>query len=185
MKVIETALPEVKIIEPDVFGDDRGFFLETWQKQRYLDAGIGSENGFMQDNLSYSKKDVLRGLHYQYENTQGKLVYVLQGSVFDVAVDIRKGSPNFGKWVGVDLTSENKRQLYVPEGFAHGFCVTSETVLFAYKCTDTYNPKAEISIQWNDPAIGIEWSVESPALSEKDKSAKPLSEIEPQLLRAY
>lgn len=185
MKVIETDLPEVKIIEPDVFGDERGFFMETWQKQRYLEVGIGTEQGFLQDNLSYSKKDVVRGLHYQYENIQAKLLYVLQGSVFDVAVDIRKGSPNFGKWVGVELSSENKRQLYVPEGFAHGFCVTSETVLFAYKCTDVYNPNCEISIKWDDPAIGIQWPVDAPTLSDKDIAAKPLSEMPAEKLATY
>ncbi len=185
MKVINTSLPEVKIIEPKVFADERGFFLETWQKQRYVDAGICETSTFVQDNLSYSKKNVVRGLHYQYENTQAKLIYVLQGSVFDVAVDIRRGSANFGKWTGVELTSENKRQLYVPKGFAHGFCVTSETVLFAYKCTDIYNPQCELSIKWDDPDIGIEWPVSSPVLSDKDIAAKPLADVEPEYLAKY
>ncbi len=185
MKIIDTALPEVKIIEPKVFGDERGFFLETWQKQRYREAGIGTMNDFLQDNLSYSKKDVVRGLHYQYENTQAKLLYVLQGSVYDVAVDIRQGSANFGKWVGVELSSENKRQLYVPEGFAHGFCVTSDTVLFAYKCTDIYNPQCELSIKWDDPAIGIEWPVATPILSDKDINAVPLAEVNSKYLAKY
>ena len=185
MNVIETALPEVKIIEPKVFGDERGFFMETWQHQRYIEAGIGTVKNFVQDNLSYSTKDVLRGLHYQYENTQAKLVYVLQGSVLDVAVDIRQGSANFGQWVSVELSSENKRQLYVPEGFAHGFLVTSETVLFSYKCTDIYNPNAEISIQWDDPKIGVEWSTKSPNLSDKDLNAQALSEIDKKLLPTF
>ncbi len=185
MKIIDTSLPEVKIIEPKVFGDERGFFLETWQKQRYVSAGIETKNDFLQDNLSYSKKDVLRGLHYQYENIQAKLVYVLQGSVFDVAVDIRQGSVNFGKWAGVELTSENKRQLYIPEGFAHGFCVISETVLFAYKCTDIYNPQCELSIKWDDPAIGIEWPLTNPILSDKDNQAKLLADVSSEYLSKY
>lgn len=185
MRIIDTTLPEVKIIEPKVFGDERGFFLETWQKQRYLEAGIGTTNDFVQDNLSSSRKDVVRGLHHQYENTQAKLLYVLQGSVFDVAVDIRQGSANFGKWAGVELTSENKRQLYVPEGFAHGFCVTSDTVLFAYKCTDIYNPQCELSIKWDDPAIGIKWPVTTPILSDKDINAPPLAEVNSEYLAKY
>jgi len=185
MNVIDTVLPEVKIIEPKVFGDERGFFMETWQKQRYTELGIGSENSFLQDNLSYSKLNVVRGLHYQYENVQAKLLYVLLGSVFDVAVDIRQGSPNFGKWVGVELSSDNKRQLYVPEGFAHGFCVTSETVLFAYKCTDIYNPKYELSIKWDDPKIGIKWPVTEPILSDKDINAEPLENVNSNYLASY
>jgi dTDP-4-dehydrorhamnose 3,5-epimerase len=167
MNVIETDLPGVLIIEPKVFGDDRGFFMETWNKERYAEAGIPTE--FVQDNISFSKKGVLRGLHFQDPNPQGKLVSVLQGEVYDVAVDIRRGSPAFGKWVGVSLSSDNKRQLYVPEGFAHGFCVTSETALFSYKCTDWYNSKAEKTLLWNDPGLGIKWPLEKPRLSEKDK----------------
>lgn len=174
MKVLETKLPGVLIIEPDVHGDARGFFMETWQKERYAQYGLPTN--FVQDNLSFSHKGVLRGLHYQDPNPQGKLVYVLQGEVFDVAVDIRRGSPTFGQWVGVTLSSENKRQLYIPEGFAHGFCVTSETALFAYKCTDYYNPQAEHGIIWNDPDIGIEWPVKKPILSEKDKECSLLRE---------
>jgi dTDP-4-dehydrorhamnose 3,5-epimerase len=167
MNVIETDLPGVLIIEPKVFGDDRGFFMETWNKERYAEAGIPTE--FVQDNISFSKKGVLRGLHFQNPNPQGKLVSVLQGEVFDVAVDIRRDSPTFGKWVGVNLSFENKRQLYVPEGFAHGFCVTSETALFSYKCTDWYNSEAEKTLLWNDLGLGIKWPLEKPRLSEKDK----------------
>jgi dTDP-4-dehydrorhamnose 3,5-epimerase len=167
MNVIETDLPGVLIIEPKVFGDDRGFFMETWNKERYAEAGIPTE--FVQDNLSFSRKGVLRGLHFQDPNPQGKLVSVLQGEVYDVAVDIRRGSPAFGKWVGVSLSSDNKRQLYVPEGFAHGFCVRSEFALFSYKCTDSYNSLAEKTLMWNDSNIGIEWPVIDPQISGKDK----------------
>lgn len=175
MNIIKTKLPGVLIIEPKVIRDARGFFMETWQKFRYEEYGIPSN--FVQDNLSFSQKGVLRGLHSQNPNPQGKLVYVLQGEVFDVAVDIRDGSPNFGEWVGVVLSSENKRQFYVPEGFAHGFCVNSETALLAYKCTDIYNSQAEFSVMWNDPDIGIEWPVLSPILAEKDKVALKLRDI--------
>ena len=185
MNVIETALPEVKIIEPVVHGDQRGFFMETWQEKRYIEYGINLDNNFVQDNLSSSRKNVLRGLHYQHNKMQAKLVYVLQGAVFDVAVDIRKGSPNFGKWVGVELSSENKLQLYVPAGFAHGFCVTSDTVMFAYKCSDIYDAASEVSILWNDPEIGIEWPINSPLLSDKDLTAKPLNSIPSNLLPNY
>jgi dTDP-4-dehydrorhamnose 3,5-epimerase len=167
VNVIETDLRGVLIIEPKVFGDDRGFFMETWNKERYAEAGIPTE--FVQDNLSFSRKGVLRGLHFQDPNPQGKLVSVLQGEVFDVAVDIRRGSPTFGKWVGVNLSFENKRQLYVPEGFAHGFCVVSESALFSYKCTDWYNSDAEQTLIWNDPNIGVKWPFDNPLLSEKDK----------------
>jgi dTDP-4-dehydrorhamnose 3,5-epimerase len=176
MKVIETKLPGVLIFGPKVFGDSRGFFMETWNKRRYEEAGI--TGNFVQDNLSYSSYGVLRGLHFQNPNAQGKLVYVIEGEVFDVAVDIRVGSPTFGQWVGVTLSSENKRQFYVPEGFAHGFCVTSETALFAYKCTDLYNPSAEGGILWNDPDIGIEWPIVNPILSDKDKKNQQLSKMD-------
>lgn len=185
MKIIETALEGVKVIEPDVYGDERGFFMETWQQQRYRKNGIAIDKPFVQDNLSSSKKNVLRGLHYQHKNTQAKLVYVLQGSVFDVAVDIRTGSPTFGQWFGIELSSENKRQLYIPEGFAHGFCVTSDTVMFAYKCSDIYNPECELSIQWNDPEIGIQWPVTSPVLSDKDKAAEAFCRIPAELLPRF
>jgi len=175
MKVLETEIPGVVIIEPKVFGDNRGFFLETWNEARYVEAGI--EGPFVQDNLSYSVKGVLRGLHFQDPNPQGKLVYVLQGEVFDVAVDIRAGSPTFGKWVSVMLSSENKRQFYISPGLAHGFCVTSETALFTYKCTDLYNPAAEKGIIWNDPDIGIRWPIDEPVLSEKDKKNVRLRDV--------
>ena len=176
MNVIQTKLPGAIIIEPQVFGDARGFFVETWNQARY--AAVGLPLDFVQDNLSFSARGVLRGLHFQNPNTQGKLVYVLQGEVFDVAVDIRKGSPNFGQWVGVMLSSENKRQFYVPAGFAHGFCVTSETALFAYKCTDIYNPQAENGIIWNDPDIGIKWPVSNPILATKDQRNLRLRDID-------
>lgn len=175
MHIKETTLPGVRIIQPKVFGDERGFFTETWNQARYAEIGIPEH--FVQDNLSFSRRGVLRGLHYQHPNAQGKLVYVLQGEVFDVAVDIRVGSPTFGETAVAILSSENKRQFYIPPGFAHGFCVTSETALFAYKCTEFYDPKAENSILWNDPAIGIAWPVDAPALSAKDQAAQTLMDI--------
>ena len=174
VNVRETDLPGVLVVEPDVFGDERGFFLETWNRARYEEAGLPGD--FVQDNLSFSSRGVLRGLHFQNPHPQGKLVYVLQGEVFDVAVDIRVGSPTFGRWTGVSLSSENKRQLWVPEGFAHGFVVTSETALFSYKCTDLYHREAEASVLWNDPDIGIEWPVKEPTLSTKDLAAPTLKE---------
>lgn len=175
MNVIETSLPGVLILAPKVFGDERGFFMETWNAERYMEAGLPGR--FVQDNLSYSARGVLRGLHFQNPDQQGKLVYVLRGEVFDVAVDIRVGSPTFGEWVGTTLSAENRRQLYVPEGFAHGFLVTGDEALFAYKCTARYNAGAEGSVLWNDPDIGIEWPSEIPALSEKDRAAPTLGEI--------
>ncbi|WP_305845633.1 dTDP-4-dehydrorhamnose 3,5-epimerase [Photobacterium kishitanii] len=176
MKVIETDIPDVKIIEPAVFGDERGFFMETWNQNKFEELVTGKPTKFVQDNHSKSKKGILRGLHYQTENTQGKLVRVISGEVFDVAVDIRKGSPTFGKWVGVYLSAENKRQLWVPEGFAHGFYVTSDEAEFVYKCTDYYNPSTEHSILWNDPEIDIKWPLlQEPLLSEKDRAANLLS----------
>ncbi|HAS3607705.1 TPA: dTDP-4-dehydrorhamnose 3,5-epimerase [Vibrio cholerae] len=181
MKVIETDIPDVKIIEPTVFGDERGFFMETWNQKRFEELVTGKPTLFVQDNHSKSKKGILRGLHYQTENTQGKLVRVVSGEVFDVAVDIRKDSPTFGKWVGVYLSAENKRQLWVPEGFAHGFYVTSDEAEFVYKCTDYYNPKAERSIVWNDEQLAIEWPIEngkSPQTSEKDKYGESILKIE-------
>ncbi|WP_139685731.1 dTDP-4-dehydrorhamnose 3,5-epimerase [Vibrio tasmaniensis] len=170
MKVIDTRIPDVKIIEPSVFGDERGFFMETWNQKKFEEVVTGKPTPFVQDNHSKSKKGILRGLHYQTENTQGKLVRVVSGEVFDVAVDIRKDSPTFGLWVGEYLSSENKRQLWVPEGFAHGFYVTSDEAEFVYKCTDYYNPKGELSISWNDPQLNVEWPLNGifPILSEKD-----------------
>jgi len=179
MKVIETNIPDVKIIEPAVFGDERGFFMETWQQKKFEELVTGKPCEFVQDNHSKSKKGILRGLHYQTENTQGKLVRVISGEVFDVAVDIRKNSPTFGQWVGVYLSAENKRQLWVPEGFAHGFYVTSDEAEFVYKCTDYYNPQAEISIIWNDKNIGIDWPIDTaPQLSDKDSTARTLEDVD-------
>lgn len=183
MNVRETDLPEVLLVEPKVFGDDRGFFMETWNSERYREVGLPSE--FVQDNLSYSERGVLRGLHFQNPDQQGKLVYVLQGEVFDVAVDIRAGSPRFGRWTGATLSAENKRQLYIPEGFAHGFLVTSDAALFAYKCTARYNAGAEAGILWNDPEIGIGWPTDQPTLSEKDRNVPRLSEIPRERLPVY
>ncbi|KAB1183216.1 dTDP-4-dehydrorhamnose 3,5-epimerase [Photobacterium damselae] len=170
MNIIETDIPDVKIIEPTVFGDERGFFMETWNQKKFEELVTGKPTRFVQDNHSKSNKGILRGLHYQTENTQGKLVRVVSGEVFDVAVDIRKNSPTFGKWVGVYLSAENKRQLWIPEGFAHGFYVTSDEAEFVYKCTDYYNPSAEHSILWNDQDLGIEWPLDvMPDMSFKDK----------------
>ncbi|MBM7072098.1 dTDP-4-dehydrorhamnose 3,5-epimerase [Shewanella sp. 202IG2-18] len=171
MKVIDTSIPDVKIIEPSVFGDERGFFMETWQQKKFEELVSGKPTAFVQDNHSKSKKGILRGLHYQTENTQGKLVRVISGEVFDVAVDIRKDSPTFGRWVGEYLSADNKRQLWVPEGFAHGFYVTSEEAEFVYKCTNYYHPASEITIAWNDSDIGIDWPTQSePFLSAKDRT---------------
>jgi dTDP-4-dehydrorhamnose 3,5-epimerase len=175
MNVIETSLPGVLILEPRVFGDERGFFMETWNSRRYEEAGLPER--FVQDNLSYSARGVLRGLHFQNPQPQGKLVSVLRGEVFDVAVDIRVGSPTFGEWTGVTLSAENKHQFYVPPDFAHGFLVTGEDALFFYKCTDFYAPSAEGIVLWNDPEIGIEWPAGAPTLSERDGNAPPLREM--------
>ncbi|USD60273.1 dTDP-4-dehydrorhamnose 3,5-epimerase [Vibrio sp. SCSIO 43140] len=176
MKVKATSIPDVKIIEPQVFGDERGFFMETWQQNKFERLVTGKSTPFVQDNHSKSSKGILRGLHYQTENTQGKLVRVVSGEVFDVAVDVRKDSPTFGQWVGVYLSAENKRQLWVPEGFAHGFYVTSDEAEFVYKCTDYYNPSAEHSIAWDDPEIGIEWPIEAePILSSKDMNGNSIN----------
>jgi dTDP-4-dehydrorhamnose 3,5-epimerase len=175
VNVIETNLPGVLIVEPKVFGDERGFFMESWNGRRYEEAGLPGR--FVQDNLSYSARGVLRGLHFQNPQPQGKLVSVLRGEVFDVAVDIRVGSPTFGRWTGVTLSADNKRQFYVPENFAHGFVVTSEVALFFYKCTDYYAPSSEGIVLWNDPDIGIEWPIDAPTLSERDRAAPPLREM--------
>ena len=185
MKVINTKIPDLKIIEPEVFGDERGFFLETFQKQRYSDL-LGIDDDFVQDNMSRSKKGILRGLHYQMNHAQGKLVSVLQGAVFDVAVDIRKGSPTFGQWLGVELNSDNKRQFWVPKGFAHGFLVLSDSADFSYKCTDYYHPESEISIAWNDKDIGIDWPLlANPILSKKDQNFLHLAKIRNNHLPIY
>jgi dTDP-4-dehydrorhamnose 3,5-epimerase len=175
MKVTETALPGVLLIEPQVFGDARGFFLETFQAARYIEAGI--PRPFIQDNHSHSAKGVLRGLHFQKQHPQDKLVYVTSGTVFDVAVDMRKTSPTYGKWVGVTLSAENHHQFYVPAGFAHGFCVLSDWADFYYKCTDYYHPEDEGHIRWDDPDIGIQWPLTNPSLSTKDANAPYLKDI--------
>jgi len=175
MKVIETSLPGVLIIEPKVFPDARGFFVETYNKDRYRNSGVLPE--FVQDNLSFSSRGVLRGLHYQNPHAQGKLVYVLQGEVWDVAVDIRRDSAQFGQWTAVTLSSENKKQFYIPPGFAHGFCVLSETALFTYKCTDLYHPECDGGVRWDDPTIGIQWPITAPILSEKDRNLPLLEEL--------
>jgi len=175
MNIIETALPGVLLIQPKVFGDARGFFLENFHVARY--AKVGIPGPFVQDNHSHSTKGVLRGLHFQKRYPQGKLVYLTSGSVFDVAVDIRRDSPTFGQWVGVTLVAETHQQFYVPAGFAHGFCVLSEEADFHYKCTEYYHPEDGSCIRWNDPQIGIEWPVIQPILSEKDAKARFLSEI--------
>ncbi len=176
MKVIETAIPDVKIIEPTVFSDERGFFMESWNQKAFEANVSGKPIHFVQDNHSKSKQGTLRGLHYQLENTQGKLIRVIAGELFDVAVDIRKDSSTFGHWVGVYLSAENKRQLWIPEGFAHGFYVMSEYAESVYKCTDYYNPQAEISILWNVPEFAIEWPLKAPPLlSNKDSQGSALS----------
>lgn len=180
MKVIPTAIPEVLIVEPRVFPDERGYFLETWNQLRYAEAGI--DVTFVQDNLSFSRRNVLRGLHYQNPSAQGKLVSAAHGEVFDVAVDLRVDAPTFRQWVGVTLSAENQRRLWVPAGFAHGFVVTSESAVFAYKCTDYYAPQHERSLLWNDPEIGIEWPVTAPVVSAKDEAAPTLGETPPEAL---
>ena len=179
MRVSETSLPGVLLIEPKVFGDARGFFLETWNRERYLSAGF-PDVAFVQDNFSHSRQGTLRGLHFQRQHPQGKLVHVVRGAIFDVVVDIRTGSGTFGKWHGVELNAENHRQLWVPPGFAHGFCVLSEEADFCYKCTDFYHPEDEGGILWSDPDIGIAWPVSDPVLSEKDRRYPQLAELLPQ-----
>ena len=178
MNVIPTAIPDVLIIEPKVFGDERGFFFESFNRRQFAEL-TGRDMDFVQDNHSRSVKNVLRGLHYQIQQPQGKLVRVVQGTVFDVAVDIRKSSPSFGQHVGLELSAENKRMLWIPEGFAHGFVVISDTAEFLYKTTDYWAPEFERSIAWNDPALGIQWPVHGePALSAKDQQGKLFAEAE-------
>jgi dTDP-4-dehydrorhamnose 3,5-epimerase len=175
MNVIETSLAGVLLLQPRVFGDARGFFLESWNRNRFAEAGLRQD--FVQDNVSFSRQGILRGLHFQNPIPQGKLVQVLQGAVYDVAVDIRTGSPTFGQWYGVILSDDNHWQLYVPEGLAHGFCVVSDTALFTYKCTDFYTPAHEYSLAWNDPDIGIDWPVSQPSLSGKDQVGRRLRDF--------
>jgi len=186
MIVTKTNLPDVLLFEPKVFGDDRGFFVELFHQDRYRDFGL-VEN-FVQDNLSYSRKGVLRGLHFQNPNSQGKLVTVLEGSVFDVAVDIRNGSPTYGKSAWFMLDGKSKKQAYIPPGFAHGFVVTSETALFSYKCTDVYHPESEATVLWNDPDLKIDWPIEAigePSLSDKDRKGIRLRDIPKDRLPIY
>jgi dTDP-4-dehydrorhamnose 3,5-epimerase len=166
MKVTELSIPGVLLIEPKAFGDQRGFFLESWQKERYAKAGIPGD--FVQDNLSRSTRGVLRGMHLQHPFSQAKLVGVAHGAVLDVAIDVRVGSPTFGRWVGAELSGDNHHQLYVPKGCAHGFCVLSEWALFSYKCDDNYHPEAELGVRYNDPDVGIAWPDGELALSDKD-----------------
>jgi len=174
VKVTQTELPEVLLVEPRVFGDPRGFFFETFHAERYVAAGINGP--FVQDNLSRSTKGTLRGLHFQEPRAQGKLVQVFRGAVWDVAVDVRKGSPHFGAWVGVELSEENRRQLWIPPGFAHGFCVLSDVADFFYKCTDLYAPECQRAVRWDDPDLAIRWQVQSPLISPRDQAAPSLAE---------
>jgi len=175
MKVIETQLPGALILEPQVFGDARGFFYESYNQSKYRQAGIVAE--FVQSNVSRSAKGVLRGLHYQWPNPQGKLVSVLEGEVYDVAVDIRHGSATFGQWAGVMLTADNHRHFWIPEGYAHGFCVLSEFATFTYQCSALYDAKADAGIRWNDADIGIDWPLSMPLLSDKDAKAPLLKDV--------
>lgn len=177
MNIIETAIDGVLIIEPRVFGDERGFFMETWNEAAFCEAGI--DTAFVQDNHSRSQKGVLRGLHFQNPGPQGKLVRVANGAVFDVAVDLRESSSTFGKWVGVELSAENKRMLWVPEGFAHGFLTLSDDTDFLYKCTAPYAPQSEHALAWDDPAVGIDWPVQSldPIISAKDAEGLALADV--------
>jgi dTDP-4-dehydrorhamnose 3,5-epimerase len=183
MKTHKTELDGVLIIEPKVFCDKRGYFIEIYQRQRY--AGVGIRVDFVQDNLSFSKKRTLRGLHYQHPHDQAKLVQVIQGEVFDVVVDIRRESPTFGKWIGQHLSDENNLQIFVPEGFAHGFCVLSDATLFHYKCSDFYAPECEGGILWSDPDVAIDWPLDSPLVSEKDAGFSCLKDIAEDRLPSY
>jgi dTDP-4-dehydrorhamnose 3,5-epimerase len=183
LKSTERRLPGILLIEPDVFKDDRGFFMETYHLKKYFELGIDQE--FVQDNHSHSKKGTLRGLHYQLNNPQGKLVYAITGKILDVVVDIRRGSSTFGQWVSTVLSDENKHQLFVPEGFAHGFCVLSESADVIYKCTDFYTPGDEYGIFWADPTINIVWPMQDPILSEKDGKNPLLKDVPEELLPVY
>ena len=177
MNVVETRIPGVIVIEPKVWGDERGYFFESYRSNRYVELGVPAH--LVQDNQSMSRRGVLRGLHIQHPFSQGKLVQVIAGEVFDVAVDLRRGSPSYAQWVGVTLSGQSKRQLWVPPGLAHGFLVTSETAVFAYKCSDYYHPETEFSVRWDDPAIGIDWPLDGrPELSAKDRDALSLADID-------
>jgi dTDP-4-dehydrorhamnose 3,5-epimerase len=183
MRITPSSLSEVLVIAPRVFEDDRGFFMETYQQRRYEEAGIRPV--FVQDNLSHSVRRTLRGLHYQLHHPQAKMVQVIRGEIFDVAVDIRRGSPTFGNWTGVRLSDRNRRQVFIPEGFAHGFCVLSEEAAVLYKCSDFYAPEDEGGILWSDPALGIDWPVEEPLLSPKDGGYPCLAEVPIERLPVY
>jgi dTDP-4-dehydrorhamnose 3,5-epimerase len=182
-KILRTGLEGILIVEPAVFSDDRGFFLETYHKKKYHELGIPAE--FVQDNLSLSHKGVLRGLHYQHPHGQAKLAQVVSGHVFDVVVDVRKGSVTFGQWFGLHLTGENRRQIFIPQGFAHGFCVLSDTALFSYKCSDLYMPDCEGGVLWSDPDIGIDWPVSNPVMSDKDSKYPRLKDVPMNRLPKY
>lgn len=183
MKIVKLELEGAMIVEPDVFPDDRGYFMETYQQNRYRENGI--DVTFVQDNLSYSIKGTLRGLHFQHPHPQAKLVQVLQGEVFDVIVDVRRGSPTFGHWSAVGLSEENHRQLFVPKGFAHGYCVLSDNAVFSYKCSDFYVPECEKGVLWSDPDIGVDWPITTPMLSEKDRRYPILKNIPDEDLPEY
>ncbi|HET6229997.1 MAG TPA: dTDP-4-dehydrorhamnose 3,5-epimerase [Longimicrobiaceae bacterium] len=183
MNVLSTELDGVLLFEPKVIRDERGQFFEAWNEERYRAAGLGER--FVQDNVSWSRAGVLRGLHYQHPHAQGKLVTVLRGEVFDVAVDVRRGSPMFGRWAGFTLSAENGRQLWIPPGFAHGFVVTGDEALFSYKCSDVYHPEAESTVAWDDPELGIRWPVSDPVLSAKDRAGLRLRDVPPDRLPAY
>jgi dTDP-4-dehydrorhamnose 3,5-epimerase len=174
LKVTETALPGVLVLEPRVFVDDRGYFFETYRQDRYAEAGL--DVAFVQDNFSRSIRGTLRGLHFQEPKAQGKLVQALRGNIYDVIVDVRRGSPTFGQWIVVELSGETPKQIWIPPGYAHGFCVTSDSADFQYKCTAPYAPEAEQAIRWDDPALGIEWPVTKPLLSKKDAVAPLLAD---------
>ena len=175
MKVEETSLPGVLLIEPRLFDDERGWFLESWQSERYIAAGLPELS--VQDNLSFSRRGVLRGLHLQHPQAQAKLCQVVAGEVFDVAVDVRPDSPGFGRWLGMRLSGETHQQLFIPEGFAHGFVVLSETALFSYRCSTAYAPEHEHTIRWDDPELAIDWQIEEPIVSAKDRAGQTLAEI--------
>ena len=183
MKVLKTSLPGVLVIEPQVFEDRRGFFMETYHQKRFSQTGL--DYSFVQDNLSHSVRGILRGLHYQLKYPQAKLIQVIKGAIFDVAVDIQRGSPYFGQWTGVHVSDENRRQIFVPKGFAHGFCVLSETADVIYKCTDFYMPDDDEGILWSDPGIGINWPIADPLLSDKDSQYPCLSDVPPERLPVY
>jgi dTDP-4-dehydrorhamnose 3,5-epimerase len=183
LKVIKTNIPDVVVFEPVVFKDSRGFFMESYNQKKYKELGL--KRTFVQDNFSHSSKGTLRGLHYQLNYPQAKFVFVVHGEVFDVAVDIRRGSPTFGHWVGELLSSENNRQIFIPEGFAHGFCVLSEAAVFMYKCTDFYHPEDDRGLNFSDETIGINWPIKAPILSDKDSALPMLHDLPEKLLPVY